>query len=107
MATANTPHDPHDPRLIGTWQRSEPAPACASKYAMRLQIQAGGLYSGQAATAGEFTWWDAGTWRVKAPGVLALSVANDEVVDYRFELQGGSLTVTDKDGCRFSYHRMP
>ena len=104
MATANTPHDP---RLIGAWHRSEPTPTCAAEYAMRLQIQAGGLYNGQAETPGEFTWWDAGTWRVKAPGVLALSVANDEVIDYRFALAGDHLTVTDEHGCCFAYRRMP
>jgi hypothetical protein len=99
--------DPHPATLSATWVRVEPAPACAAKYAAQLVIQPGGLYSGQAAARGEFTWWDLGTWRVKAPGVLALSVANDEVIDYRFEQRGDRLSITDKDGCRSEYRRTP
>jgi hypothetical protein len=105
MQMATTIHDPHPADLAGTWQRREPSAPCAARYAARLQLEPGGLYTGQAATPGEFTWWDAGTWRVKDAATLALSVANDEVVDYRFELRGDRLAITDRDGCRVEYQR--
>ena len=93
-----------DPELIGTWQRSG-SEACAARYAASLHIEANGLYSGQPEQAGEFTWWDAGTWRVNSPGQLALSVANDEVITYRYTLTGDVLTITDPQGCTVAYRR--
>lgn len=103
--------DPHPAALVGlllgAWQRQEPAAPCAARYAARLQLQPGGLYTGEAATPGEFTWWDVGTWRVKDAATLALSVANDEVIDYGFVLQGDHLSLTDRDGCRVDYRRVP
>jgi hypothetical protein len=93
-----------DPPLIGTWQRST-RDACAARYAASLHIEANGLYTGTPEQAGEFTWWDAGTWRVNSPGQLALSVANDEVVTYRYTLTGDVLTITDAQGCRVAYRR--
>lgn len=93
-----------DPRLVGAWQRSGHAP-CAAGYAAQWRIDANGLYQGQAAQPGEFTWWDAGTWRVDEPGQLALSVANDEVISYRYTLAGDLLSITDPQGCSFDYRR--
>jgi hypothetical protein len=104
MATT-PPHDPHPAAWAGAWERIEPAPACAAKYAARLTLQPGGLYSGLAAQPGEFTWWDTGTWHVKSASVLALSVANDEVVEYRYVLRGDHLAITDRDGCKVEYRR--
>lgn len=107
MATSTT--SAHDPRLVGTWRAQPSLPACAiqANYAELLVFAAGGTYEGQAPTAGAFTWWDAGSWRVKSPNVLALSVANDEVVDYRFTLAGDTLAITDVKGCRVEYRRSP
>lgn len=93
-----------DPRLIGTWKRTG-GEACAARYAATLHIQANGLYSGEPDQAGEFTWWDAGTWRVDSPGQLALSVANDEVIAYRYTLTDDSLKITDPEGCTVVYRR--
>lgn len=91
-------------RLVGAWQRSSAAP-CAAQYPAHWQVEANGLYSGQTEPPGEFTLWDSGTWRVKAPGELALSVANDEVIPYRYTLAGDVLSITDAQGCRFDYRR--
>ena len=63
------------------------------------------LYSGEPEQAGEFTWWGAGTWRVNSPGQLALSVANDEVITYRYTLTDDVLKITDPQGCTVAYRR--
>ena len=94
-----------DSRLVGGWQRNA-APPCAARYPVRWQVAANGLYTGQAETAGEFTTWDSGTWRVREPGRLALSVASDEVVTYGYSLVGELLSFTDPQGCSFSYRRV-
>lgn len=100
--------DPHPASLTGGWSRVEPAAAGIARYAAQLEFQPGGLYRGQAATPGEFTPWDLGTWRVTADGgVLSLSTATDEVVDYRFAQQEDRLTITDQDGCTVEYRRTP
>lgn len=94
----------HDPRLPGTWRRSGQEP-CAAGYAAHLRLEDGGLYFGSTEPAGGFTWWDQGRWEVSAPGRLALSTANDEVVIYAYSLIDGTLTFTDPSGCSFSYKR--
>lgn len=90
---------------MGAWQRSGAVP-CAARYPATWRIEADGLYAGQTEPPGEFTWWDSGTWRVPAPGGLALSVANDEVVTYRYTLTGEVLRITDPQGCSFEYRRI-
>lgn len=91
-------------RLVGSWSKSGNEP-CAAEYAAHLRIEPNGLYFGTTEPAGGFTWWDSGTWRVTAPGRLALSTANDAVVTYAYSLDGDVLSVTDPSGCRFSYRR--
>jgi hypothetical protein len=93
-----------DPRLVGSWQRSGSEP-CAARYAASLRIDANGLYFGQPEQAGEFTWWDAGTWRVNTAGELSLSVANDEVITYRYTLADDVLKITDLQECTAVYRR--
>ncbi len=92
------------PELVGTWRRTGNDP-CASKYPVSLRIDANGLYTGEAGEAGAFTWWDSGTWRVKAAGQLALSVANDAVITYTYALTRGVLTITDAEACAVTYRR--
>lgn len=94
----------HERLLVGHWRKSGNE-ACAAGYAATLQIKAGGLYFGQTEPPGEFTWWDGGTWRIQDGGKLALSVANDAVITYAYELDGDVLSFTDDKGCRFSYRR--
>ncbi len=98
--------DLHDAQLPGNWHRNGQE-HCAAGYAEHLHLQSNGLYSGSSEPAGTFTWWDQGTWKLQAPGKLALSTANDEVVTYTYSLNDGTLTFTDPAGCRFSYRRMP
>jgi hypothetical protein len=93
-----------DSKLVGTWQRSG-SDACAASYPVNLRIDANGLYTGAAEQAGEFTLWDAGTWRGKGPGKVALSVANDAVITYAYTLAGDVLTITDDKECRVVYRR--
>lgn len=94
----------HASTLPGNWHKSSQEP-CAAGYATHLRFDANGLYYGSTEPPGGFTWWDQGTWAVKAPGQLALSTANDEVVTYAFSLIGDTLTFTDPANCRFSYRR--
>jgi YD repeat-containing protein len=93
-----------EPRLVGSWRRSG-GEACAARYPVTLRIDASGLYVGAPEQAGEFTWWDAGTWRVKDPGRIALSTANDAVITYEYTLAGDVLKVTDAEGCTVAYRR--
>ncbi|MDR5753058.1 MULTISPECIES: hypothetical protein [unclassified Caballeronia] len=93
-----------DARLVGVWHKAG-AEACASQYAARLRFEPNGLYFGEAEPPGAFTWWDGGTWRVPAPGRLALSIANDAVIEYVYALDGDDLIVTDASGCQVGYTR--
>jgi hypothetical protein len=93
-----------DTRLVGAWQKAGGG-ECAARYAAHLRFEPNGLYFGTTEPPGHFTWWDEGTWRMPAPGRLAMSTANDEVVTYDYVVQGDTLDVTDPSGCRFSYRR--
>lgn len=95
-----------DARLVGSWQKSHGG-ECAAGYAATLRVDAGGLYFGATDPPGAFTWWDGGSWRVPAPGRLALSTANDAVVTYGYSLHGDTLHIVDAAGCRFGYRRTP
>jgi hypothetical protein len=90
--------------LVGVWRKAG-AGECASQYAARLRFEPNGLYFGEAEPPGAFTWWDGGTWRVPAPGRLALSIANDAVVEYAYALDGDDMLVTDASGCEVGYRR--
>lgn len=93
-----------DSKLVGAWRKTSHE-SCAAGYAASLRFEANGLYFGESEPPGAFTWWDNGTWRLVAPGTLALSTANDAVVRYAYALAGDALTFTDPSGCRFSYSR--
>ena len=94
----------HDAQLPGDWHKNGQE-QCAAGYAAHLRLETNGLYVGSTEPPGAFTWWDQGTWALRAPGQLALSTANDEVVTYAYSLSGDTLTFTDPAGCRFSYSR--
>ncbi|SAL79178.1 hypothetical protein AWB71_05844 [Caballeronia peredens] len=91
-------------RLAGLW-RKQGEPPCAAQYPARLRIEPGGLYFGETDPPGVFTWWDGGTWRVTSPGRLALSVANDAVIEYAFTLNEDHFIITDGAGCEVVYER--
>jgi hypothetical protein len=95
-----------DAGLVGMWQLAR-KDDCAVHHAARLRIEPNGLYFGEAEPPGAFTWWDGGTWRVPSPGRLALSIANDAVVDYGYALDGDNLVITDASGCKVVYRRVP
>jgi hypothetical protein len=92
--------------LVGHWRRRAGSPACAAAYAARLEFQPGGLYAGSTEPPGEFTWWDSGTWQLRGPGRVALSTANDAVVEYGYVLKDKQLDFTDAAGCSFGYDRV-
>lgn len=94
------------PGLVGVWHKQSGNP-CVEQYPARLRIESGGLYFGDTDPPGAFVWWDGGTWRVPAPGRLALSVANDAVIEYAFTLDGERLVITDQTGCDVIYERAP
>jgi hypothetical protein len=91
-------------RFVGTWRKAE-NPDCAALYPAVLQLEANGLYRGHAEPPAQFTTWDVGTWRATDADHLAISTANDAVVNYGFQLAGNTLSFTDPGGCRFSYRR--
>jgi hypothetical protein len=98
MATA------HDKSFVGTWRKAS-SDACAARYPAVLRFDANGIYAGEAETAGAFTWWDSGTWKLAQADELALSVANDAVERYPFKLDAQALTITDGQGCVVRYER--
>ena len=95
-----------DAKVIGTWHKTGES-ACAAGYAAHLRFENNGLYFGTTDPPGSFTWWDGGTWKIVAPGQIALSIANDAVVTYRFAAGEDSLSFTDPSGCQFQYRRAP
>lgn len=92
--------------LIGWWRR-QPGEDCGPDYAAELRFDPDGLYAGATDPPGEFTWWDSGTWQVTDAGRVSLSIANDAVVSYRYELGDDRLTIIDASGCRVGYRRQP
>ena len=94
----------HDTLFLGVWRKVSRA-ACAARYPAQLRFDATGIYAGEAEIAGEFTWWDSGTWKLTQAGELALSVATDAVEHYRFQLDAQALTITDTQGCPIRYER--
>lgn len=94
----------HDNSFLGAWRKLS-HDACAARYPVQLRFDANGLYAGEAELAGEFTWWDRGTWQLTKAGELALSVATDAVEHYSFQLDAQALTITDTQGCRVRYER--
>lgn len=88
--------------LIGTWHK-QGNEDCAASYPADLTILPGGLYRGTAATPGGYAVWDVGTWQEQAPGVVAISTANDAVIQYRYRRVGEGLEFEDSQGCAILY----
>jgi hypothetical protein len=91
---------------VGQWLQLAPVADCAVGYAAHLDIRPNGLYFGTTEPPGAFTWWDGGTWRITAPGRVALSVANDAIIEYGYVLVGDTLEFTDPGACAFRYRRL-
>jgi hypothetical protein len=64
-----------------------------------------GTYRGRRGPGQGMVWWDAGIYRMEGSNKLVVGTATDELVEYRIELDGDRLNVTDPDGCRFTYER--
>jgi hypothetical protein len=91
-------------KLLGSWTKTD-RPPCAAQYPAELTFQANGLYRGSPEPPAQFTLWDVGTWKLTAPGRLAISTANDAVVPYDVTMSGDTLVFSDAEGCRFAYRR--
>jgi hypothetical protein len=91
--------------LVGSWTKEE-SPPCAQIYPQNL-IFAEGTYRGKRGEGQGFVWWDAGIYRIEAPGRLVLGTATDALVTYEIRLDGDRLEVTDPDDCHFTYRRQP
>jgi hypothetical protein len=93
------------PELAGDWQKLPDQPDCAAAYPDSLHFGPG-TYRGVRGEGQGFVTWDAGIYRVEEAG-LVLSTATDELVTYDLRVDGDVLTVVDRQGCRFSYRRVP
>jgi len=94
-----------DDELTGAWTKVSGDP-CSSSYPDRLELQAGGRYEGRMLPgAREHPRWDVGTFAQEASGALAISTSNDAIMRCAVRLDGDRLTLTDPDGCTFSYRR--
>jgi hypothetical protein len=87
--------------LVGAWKKVGSS-ACAEKYPASITFSTG-TYRGTRGSGQGMVWWDAGIYRVEGQDKLVVGTATDELVEYRIELRGDRLNVTDPDGCRFSY----
>jgi hypothetical protein len=91
--------------LTGRWSKVSGDP-CSSSYPDRLELQAGGRYEGHMLPgAREHPRWDVGTFSQEASGALAISTSNDAIMRCTVTLEGDRLTLTDPEGCTFSYRR--
>jgi hypothetical protein len=88
---------------VGEWRKLPGGNPCSAQYPEILQFRAGGLYSGRNSEQGSFTLWDAGTYRVSAPGRVEISTANDAIIGYAFSLEGNVVTFLDPAGCEIQY----
>ena len=94
-----------DDELTGTWSKVTGDP-CSSSYPDRLELQAGGRYEGSMLPgAREHARWDVGTFAREEDGTLAISTSNDAIMRCTVRLAGDRLTLTDPEGCTFSYVR--
>ena len=91
--------------LTGRWSKVSGDP-CSSSYPDRLELQAGGRYEGHMLPgAREHPRWDVGTFYQEGSGALAISTSNDAIMRCTVTLEGDRLTLTDPEGCTFSYRR--
>lgn len=89
---------------VGQWTMVT-RPSCNERYPHRIHFQEGGIYTGTNELQGSFTEWDAGTYRVIAPGKIEISVANDALITHDFSTTHDRITFRDADGCEFQYRR--
>jgi hypothetical protein len=89
--------------LTGTWSKTTTA-ACAEKYPATISFAAS-TYRGARGPQQGMVWWDAGIYRLEDPQTLVLSVATDELVNYRIDLQADRFEITDSEGCRVTFRR--
>ena len=94
--------------LLGTWIKG-PGEPCTERYPAQLTLGDRNLYTGQTDPPGGFTWWDAGTWRVRPLSRIELSTATDEVETYEVRLiddgSAATITIVDNVGCSLTYRR--
>jgi hypothetical protein len=90
--------------LTGAWTKVSGDP-CSSGYPDRLELQAGGRYEGHMLPgAREHPRWDVGTFTHDMEA-LEISTSNDAIMRCTVRLDGDVLTLTDPEGCTFSYRR--
>jgi hypothetical protein len=114
-ATACTPDATNEPReglametnnaLIGHWTR-QAAEACAESYPDSLEFRDGGVYHGSAGDGQGFVQWGGGDYRLLDDRRIKLQDQRDAMVEYRFTLDGRTLSFLAPDGCRILYTRM-
>jgi hypothetical protein len=90
--------------LVGTWRKTTSS-ECAHRYPDEIEFREATFLARKGAGQG-FIVWDAGGYRVTDAGRIKIDTASDEQVDYRFSLDGDTLTFVDANGCEFRYHRM-
>ena len=99
-----TPGSTNQPQsLVGVWKKVEGS-ACDEKYPDTVTFETG-TFRGTRGPGQGMIWWDAGIYRREGARTLVIGTATDELVSYRIDLDGDRLTVTDADGCRFTYRR--
>lgn len=88
----------------GRWRKVSEEP-CSAQYPAEIAFQEA-TYLGAKGPGQRFIVWDAGIYRIEEEGRVLIAIATDELVPYRYSIEGDGITFTDRDGCQFSYRRV-
>jgi hypothetical protein len=91
--------------LTGRWHKSS-SPPCATAYPDDIEF-GDARYRARKGPDQGFVVWDVGSVEVLDEQTVRLGIATDQRVEYRFGLDGDTLTLTDPEGCTVGYRREP
>lgn len=93
------------PELAGSWVRTS-RDDCDASYPDAIEFDPRGFYLATAAPeATVHPLWDSGGYRVAAEDRVEISTFTDEVVLYRFRVEGDRLAIETPDGCIVEFRR--
>jgi hypothetical protein len=72
---------------------------------MKIEFRENGIYVGSRNQSG-YSWWDIGDYTVTGEKTVKISTANDDIIEYHYEIKGRSLHFIDEKECHFTYTQM-
>jgi hypothetical protein len=92
-------------KLTGHWEKITVS-ACSRIYPDSIEFRNDGLYFAKNNSENPMIIWDAGNFRVEAPGKIRITLANDAGESYRFFLSDTILSFIDSKNCEFEYKKV-